>query len=259
MSDEIAEACYVAQNIARNCGWAVFPCREDKSPARPKRQGGEGYKDATTDPECIAELWRRWPGPLIGIATGAVSGIDVLDIDIEHEPAVAWWSEASKRIQPTRAYRTRSGGLHAYFRHAEGIGNTATKLARGVDTRGSGGFVVFWFGAGWECVDHAPPAPWPDWLLECVLWKPPPPAVPRHNSLDHADKAVQGIIRTVSAAIEGSRNTLVFWGACRLRERIQAGQISQGQATALLTSAAVSTGLPEIEVRRTIASAWRAV
>jgi hypothetical protein len=253
------EACYIAQNIARNCGWAVFPCRgEDKAPARPKWEGGSGYQDATTDPEQISWLWEYWPGSLIGIATGAVSGIDVLDIDVKHETAPAWWKAASRRIQATRTYRTRSGGLHVYFQHAEGVGNTASKLAKGVDTRGDGGYVIYWFGAGFESVDQSPSTPWPAWLLECVLWeRPPPPPVPRRGP-DHADKAIEGIVRTVSGATEGSRNSILYWGAQRLKERVNEGQISRNNAEAQLIAAAQSVGLSQIEASRTIGSAWRA-
>src|SRR5271168_1150948 len=100
MSADVAQ---LAQNIARNLGWPVFPCHEDtKAPVRPKSQGGNGFKDATRDPAEIAELWRRWPGGLIGVATGEVSGIDVLDIDFKHEIAVKWWTAASKRVPSTR-------------------------------------------------------------------------------------------------------------------------------------------------------------
>jgi Bifunctional DNA primase/polymerase, N-terminal len=107
------EVMRVAQNIARNLGWPVFPCREDnKVPTRPKSQGGNGFKDATTDPREIAELWRRWPGGLIGIATGEMSGVDVLEIDVKYEMATRWWTVASKRVPPTRTYRTRGGGCH---------------------------------------------------------------------------------------------------------------------------------------------------
>jgi Bifunctional DNA primase/polymerase, N-terminal len=251
----------VAQNIARNLGWPVFPCREDtKAPTRPKSQGGNGFRDATTDPREIAELWHRWPGGLIGVATGEASGIDVLDIDfIKHPIALEWWDAASKRTPPTRIYRTRSGGVHAYFRHAAGISNTQSKLAHGVDSRGDGGYAIAWFAAGFECLDHTAPALWPDWLRDCLLWQPPK-VEPRPYviSPDHADKAISGIIRYVAAAREGERNRSLFWAACRLAERVRAGQISQHEATALLAAAAKDAGLTDIEARRTIASAARA-
>jgi hypothetical protein len=241
------EVAALAKNLARNCGFAVFPCRGDKSPATPY-----GFKDATSDANAITALWRRYPGLLIGIATGEASGVDVLDIDAaKHTVALTWWEAASLRMPPTRLYGTRSGGLHAYFIHADGVANTTSKLARGVDTRGSGGYAIGWFAAGYECLDHAPPARWRAWLLECVLWKPAPAPVRRVRT--DAGNAVEGVLRVVAAADEGSRNRILFWGACRLRER----DVAQGEAEALLIAAARAAGLRDIEARRTIASAWR--
>jgi hypothetical protein len=246
----------IAQNIARNLGWPVFPCSENKAPARPKYQGGNGFKDASTDPNVIADLWHFWPGTLIGIPTGEVSGIDVLDVDAKHDNATAWWTAARKNIPPTRVYQTRSGGLHACFLHAPAIGNTQSKLARGVDTRGNGGYIIFWYAVGFECLDHSPLVPWPKWLRKCVLWQSPkafrPAAV---TSPEHADKAIDGILRKVANAREGERNATLFWASCRLAERVNARQIGQSEATSLLIANATSIGLTEVEATRTVASA----
>jgi hypothetical protein len=253
------DACAIALNLARNLGWPVFPCGlETKAPTRPKSEGGNGFKDASTDPDEIERLWRHWPGALIGIATGAVSGLDVLDVDVKHAIALLWWDAAFPRIPPTRMYRTRSGGHHAYFQHAPGIGNTQGKLARGVDSRGDGGYVIYWHAAGFECLGHAPIAPWPDWLRDCLLWQPPkvePPAYVTRAA--HADKAISGISSLVAGAREGERNRMLFWAACRFAERIGAGQIRKGDAIALLTTAAKDAGLTAVEANRTIASAMR--
>ncbi len=71
-----ADVVRLAENLIHNCGFAVFPCGADKKPF-PRSQG---FKDAVTDPVAVADLWRRYPGPLIGVATGERSGIDVLDV-----------------------------------------------------------------------------------------------------------------------------------------------------------------------------------
>src|ERR1700733_13737811 len=91
----------LAANLARNRGWALFPCREDKRPATP-----HGFLDAVLDPAAVADLWQRYPGPLIGVATGARSSIDVLDIDVKHEDALRWWQSHQANMPPTRTFRT---------------------------------------------------------------------------------------------------------------------------------------------------------
>lgn len=253
-----SEALQIAQNLAKNCGYAVLPCVWDtKQPVRPEKEGGHGYKDASTDPERITFLWRHWPGALIGVATGVISGFDVLDIDAKHETAPAWWKAASKSVPPTRIYQTRSSGFHVYFQHADGVRNTKSKLAKGVDTRGDGGYAIHWFSAGFPCLDHSPPAPWPAWLLDCVLWKPEPPTVRQRLSTRNPSEAINGIVRVVAGAPEGQRNALLFWGARKLRERTHSGQITRREAVDMLTGAARDAGLPAVEIQRTIASGWK--
>jgi hypothetical protein len=185
----------------------------------------------------------------------------VLDVDAKHPISLEWWAAASRRMPPLRLYRTRSGGLHAYLVHADGVANTASKLACGVDTRGDGGYAVYWFAAGFECLDHSPPAPWPAWLLECVLWKPPASPTPARARVRFTDagNALDGVADAIARAAEGERNRLLFWGACRFGERMRAGLIGRREAEATLIAAAGSTGLQEAEARRTITSAWRAV
>ena len=40
-----------------------------------------GLNDATTDIETITQWWRKQPYANVGIRTGEISGIDVIDID----------------------------------------------------------------------------------------------------------------------------------------------------------------------------------
>src|SRR5215469_6319724 len=113
MSERTDEACRMAILLATRQGYAVFPCSANKTPTRPKRQGGHGFEDATKRPEKILWLWERWPGPLIGIATGKISGITVLDVDsAKHPEALEWWQRYYQSLLPTRVYQTLSGGFH---------------------------------------------------------------------------------------------------------------------------------------------------
>ena len=247
------ETLQIALSLARNCGYALFPCKPDKTPAT-----GHGFKDAALEPDAIAALWRRHPGDLIGVATGAASGISVLDLDAKHDEARAWWVQHQHRIPATRRYRTRSGGMHIYFRHQGGIGNTQGKIAPGVDTRGDGGYVIHWLSAGLPCLDHSVPTAWPSWLVDLV--NPPKPRAETYRRREvlsygaNDDAAVNALIRTVREAAEGGRNGKLFWAANRMRER----GASRNSAEASLIPAAQAAGLSDFEARRTIASAWRA-
>lgn len=127
-------------------GWNVFPLGEgSKMPKIPKSAGGRGLHDATTDPTMIREWWRRWPRANIGIRTGAVSGIIVLDIDARHGgfDTLACLEILHDRLPVTLTVRTPSGGEHRYFAHpGDVLPNSAGKLGPGLDVRGDGGYVV---------------------------------------------------------------------------------------------------------------------
>jgi hypothetical protein len=130
-------------------GFALFPCRQDKASACP-----HGHINATRDPAAVRDQWWRWPGDLIGTSTGTVNGFDALDIDPRHGGDV-WHTAHTGPLSPTRIHQTRSGGLHILFRDADGVRNSAGKIAPGVDVRGEGGFVILvaggrLFRTGWR-------------------------------------------------------------------------------------------------------------
>jgi hypothetical protein len=244
------DALTMATNLARNCGWAVFPCSATKAPAIP---GPGGYKHATKDPDEIKALWRRHPGPLVGVATGSVSGVWVVDIDSpRHIEAWQWWQDHHPRLS-TRVFQTRSGGLHLYFRDGQGIGNTAGRICRGIDTRGDGGYVIFWFAAGLECLNESPIAPFPDWLRLLTMPPPAPARTVWKASGSSGEGGIAGILKRLSEAPEGERNNLLYWAARRLGEK---GLGTPAVAAALLPVTA-SLGLSDLEARRTIESATK--
>ncbi len=89
-----------------------------------------GFRNASRDSGIITELWRRWPGPLVGIATGRHSGVDVVDLD-PRNGAAFWWAQHRLRIPKTRVHRSISDGLHLFFRYKEGKRLDAMGQGRG--------------------------------------------------------------------------------------------------------------------------------
>jgi hypothetical protein len=103
-----------------------------------------GLLDASKDRSRI----RGWIGNEalnIGITTGAASGVIVLDIDPRHEGDLAL-AELEKQfgaLPATWRFLTGGGGEHILFRHPGGtVRNSAGALARGIDVRGDGGYIV---------------------------------------------------------------------------------------------------------------------
>ena len=232
----------IATNIARNTGWPVFPCDAAKQPAT-----AHGFLDASTDPYSIRRMFQNRNAALIAIATGAASGVDGLDIDAKHDAALAWLAAAEPRLPPTRVYRTRSGGVHLLFRHTEGVRNTQSKLARGVDTRGDGGYLILWFAAGFECLDQTPPAPWPEWLLTALFRKDvtiPVRALGRRYSGKggRPEAMVSRALHRVATAAEGHRHETLRNAALTIGGVLHSVGLSRDQAAGLLLDATMRAG-----------------
>jgi hypothetical protein len=238
-----------------------FPCLADKRPACP-----HGFKDATADPSQLKELWRQFPGPLVGVPTGEASGIFVIDIDsARHDEANDWLERWSPYLPDTRQHATQSGGWHLLFKHRAGLRNSSSRLAKGVDTRGDGGYVIWWpFHLGVLAphkLDYQI-ADLPDELHQQLVNRPPKimlhPGAAFGRCVGEPHKKVQGILTAVAAAQEGERNRLLFWGACRIGDMIahrEIGPAEGAQSFQALNIVSVNAGLPPREVARTIRSA----
>ncbi|MFL6797476.1 MAG: bifunctional DNA primase/polymerase [Xanthobacteraceae bacterium] len=238
-------------------GVRCFPCREDKRPASPR-----GLKDASSRRLELEQLWTSWPGSLVGVPTGEVNRIFVLDLDLQHPSARQWYEACHLRLPITRTHHTRSGGRHLLFKHRPHLRNSAGKLAHGVDTRGDGGYIIWWPGVGLQ-IEHAKVlAEPPTWLVAALI----PPAPPRSSPLPRSklwqgagERGIKAIVRTIACAPVGQRNQLAFWGACRLAELTRDGWIGRSTAVDLVIAAAGRAGLPRPEAMRTALSAFQTV
>lgn len=100
----------------------------------------------STAPEVYA-AWSARPLANVGVVTGAVSGIWVLDVDPKHggHERLAELEMANGPLPKTYTVRTGSGGLHFYFSLDNvdfDLTNSPGRLPHGLDVRGRGGFVV---------------------------------------------------------------------------------------------------------------------
>lgn len=105
----------------------------------------DGFKSATTDPDQISRWWTECPEANIGIATGQVSGIWILDLDgPEGVAALAELEAKHGRLPATLTAITGGGGKHLYFQLPPGeVIPSRVKIAGlPIDTRGEGGYVI---------------------------------------------------------------------------------------------------------------------
>lgn len=122
-------------------GWSVVPLRpRDKRPLVP----WEPFQHRHPTEDEIRGWFREWPNANIGIITGEISHLVVVDIDVQHggDKALAQLEGRHGPLPDTVEVITGGGGRHCYFVHPGGIVRNMVGLASGVDVRGNGGYVV---------------------------------------------------------------------------------------------------------------------
>ena len=175
---------------AEKNGWAVLPlwwitdaftcaCPKGKSCSSPGKHPltKTGLKEASIDLAVIENWWANWPEANIGIATGAISGLIVLDVDLKNGGLATVMT--LPQIAATLVANTGGGGLHYLFTHpGQNLRNTAGKLGAGIDTRGDGGYIVAAPSRHisgdyyeWATDTGQDLADCPDWLLQ--MWQAP--------------------------------------------------------------------------------------
>ncbi len=137
------------------------------TPAKVPFAGSHGHLDATSNPDELAKLAERFRGPkLIAIATGAISGIDILDIDPRHG-GDRWFFEHRDQLLKTRVHETRSGGWHIIFKHSPSL-RSNPRVASGVEFLSTGRLAVWWPAHAGRVLCEGPVAALPAWLLELL-------------------------------------------------------------------------------------------
>jgi hypothetical protein len=131
---------------------------------------------------------------------------------------------------------------------------SAGKIALGVDTRGTGGYIIWWPAAGFPVLSDAALAPWPEWLLTEFRLKPQSAKSTTSVSDFRGDGWLRGLARMVANAAEGRRNKILFWAACRAGDGVRDGKASEAFVVDVLVKAATHAGLPKLEAQRTIES-----
>lgn len=126
-----------AINYLKNNHFSIIPVKPDK---KPYIKWEEFQKRLPTEAE-ILEWWSKWPDANIGIVTGIISGIAVIDLDdIEEAKKVLDELIPDSLLFPI--VKTPSGGQHFYFSCVDGKLANNARIIPGADLRANGGYVV---------------------------------------------------------------------------------------------------------------------
>ncbi len=244
-------------------GIPVLPL-SGKLPRIPKRAGGRGVHDATTDLDQVREWWQHWPHANIGLRCGI--SFDVIDVDGQQGRRSLERLLAEHARQPIGGPRVRTGagGWHLYVTPT-GLPDQIGVLDH-VDYRAADRYVVAppsrhpdthrlytWVaGRGIDTpLGHAPAA-----MLELLVPRPlehvsPPtvrPATPDHP---YGQQALKEEAAAVAAAPKGTRNQQLWRSARSLYRLVAGGVLDEAEVERAVRDAAEQCGLMQDEPRAT--------
>ena len=244
-------------------GIPVLPL-SGKLPRIPKRAGGTGVHDATTDLDQVRQWWQRWPQANIGLRCGI--RFDVIDVDGPRgrQSLDRFLAEHAQEPIGGPRVRTGSGGWHLYVlptQMPDRIG-----VLDHVDYRAADRYVA------------APPSRHPQtgrrytWIpgrgIDTPLGRVPPalldlltprvverasvptvrPAAPGHP---YGQQALVQEAAAVAAAATGTRNQQLWRSARSLYQLVAGGVLDDNEVQRALLDAAQQCGLLRDEPQAT--------
>lgn len=159
----------------RSHGWSVFPVipakadSEGKDMKRPACKWTEYQKRVASEEE-VRTWWTKHPDNRIGIATGATSGVLVVDCDSEKAREILEADYLPNAFQTPIAKSPH--GWHYYFKYPDReIRNDTSLQGTEIDIRAEGGFIMAPPSAGLNGKGYA-------WMKGFMPWKVPLADIP---------------------------------------------------------------------------------
>jgi hypothetical protein len=155
---------------------------------------------------------------------------------------------AGQAVPATYRVRTARGGEHLYFTQPRGarLHSTAGRLAKKIDTRGWGGYVVAPGSTtpdgAYTVLDDRDPVPLPTWLHAALKTRQRPaqaPAAPiGARAGGYAAAALRGEVHNVATAADGTRNAALLRAARALGRLVASGDLDRPEVEQALSRAA---------------------
>jgi hypothetical protein len=237
---------------------AVIYCDANRKPMG----WGHGWADAAVDPAAIARL--RW-GPYLGVATGAINGIVVVDVD-PRNGGDQTFAEHLSWLPETRTHQSRRGGRHLIYKYpAQGIRTFTGTEGRwpGIDILSDNpqkGVVWPQSSPGYSVIDDRPMVECPARLCELregmgVIHQeqepddegftpiPPPFEKPIQYEINYAIKALDNACVELRDCPGGYRNHLLNVLAYKMGRLVVRGWIQRHWVEDYLLGACKANGL----------------
>ncbi len=120
--------------------WSILAVARNKRPYKP----WERFQSSLVTPEEAQEWYRQWPLAGVGIVTGSVSALFVVDVDPRAggDLTLGEWAEKGWFIPDGPQAKTGGGGCHFYLALPTGGLPTCPALGQGIDLKAEGSYVV---------------------------------------------------------------------------------------------------------------------
>lgn len=235
---------YVEHNIK------IFPVkRQDKMPLC-----AGGFKSATADISQLQEWNRKFPDCNIGIPTGHINGIFVVDVDGEEgfKSLAQLEQQHSKLIAPTVI---TGKGKHLYFKMPVNtdIKSSVSKIANHIDIRANGGYVV------------APPSihenghcyTWENFVSNQDFPEAPSWIISLITNTEKQLLPVSGVLEEISNAPQGQRNDTLYKRSISVIARAKKEFLDMNEVKENIVSAGMQSGLSRKESSKTFENALK--
>lgn len=227
-------------------GYSIIPIRRNKIPFI---KSWKDYQKKAATEDQIESWWSLHPQANIGIITGKISGITVIDIDTAPPSEETTPLEA---FPETYTVKTPTGGYHLYYQYDESIEQTANTFEQfpHVDIRNDGGYVIAppskcdytknkqRIAGTYKVVKNLPLAPFPTKLFHAKPQKDP-------------NKRAKGVLEKFKGMEDGDgRNNALTKVTGRILRLLPANEREEtGFQMALAANKQFKQPLPEREVK----------
>lgn len=239
-------------------GWAVHPLNDKKRPLL------KGWQDkATTNPDVFRQWLQEWPCANVGIVTGSTSNLLILDVD-----GVEGINSLTGLDLPVSPIVVTARGHHYYYKFPATLNHVSTTRAGlwpNVDTRGKGGYITAppsihetGHQYHWDEPLNGELPEAPDWLIQRLIPSVKTsynmPIIIDRTTSHYARKALLNETIAVAGAPSGTRNMRLNQAAFSMGTLVASGCIEINFVAEALARSALSAGLYESEIKKTLLS-----
>lgn len=238
-------AMFYAQNNIK-----TFPVkRQDKKPLC-----ANGFKSATTDKVGLQEWNNKFPNCNVGIPTGKINNIFVVDVDGEQG------FESLNRLEliygKLDAPTVITGkGKHLYFKMPENIEIkcSMSKIADHIDIRANGGYVV----APPSIHENGHQYTWKNFVPNQEFPEAPSWLISLITNAEKQTSPVSDVLEEISSTPQGQRNDTLYRRAISLINRSRKEYLNMEKVKENIIDAAMQSGLSKEEATKTFDNALK--